>query len=101
MSGERVSITNEEVAAFSAKLQDWAKDLPPKERALLDVLVKLASASMPGGAELSDEQLASVAGGVGTQTAAILGSIVTPGKLMDDPGHEDDIKGIVRGLNKL
>jgi hypothetical protein len=63
MSGQGLTVTKDEVAAFSAKLEQWGATLAPKERALLDVLVKLAGMGLPAGSELSNNQLGEVAGG--------------------------------------
>ena len=85
MTDARTSITREEISAFVVKLEQWAQGLSPKERALLDVLVKTASGSVAEGAELSDDQLAAVAGGVGSQfhmqASSVLSAIVKPGIL--------------------
>jgi hypothetical protein len=75
MTDARTLITREEIAAFVVKLEQWAQGLPPKERALLDALVNTASRSAPEGLELSDEQLASVAGGVGSQFQARVSNV--------------------------
>lgn len=75
MTDARTSITREEISAFVVKLEQWAQGLPPKERALLDVLVKTASGSISEGTELSDEQLAGVAGGAGSQFQAQASSV--------------------------
>ncbi len=58
-------ITRSEVAAFSAKLDEWAKTLSPKERALLHVLLRTAEAAVPEKGELPDSELEAVAGGLG------------------------------------
>jgi hypothetical protein len=53
-------LTADEVAAFCAKLDRWGENLPPRERALLEALLKTASEM---GSALSDADLESVAGG--------------------------------------
>lgn len=80
MSDQELSITKEEVAAFSSKLERWGATLQPKERALLDVLVKLAEQGLPSACELTDEDLSSVTGGaglpsLGQQTSSLFGRL--------------------------
>jgi hypothetical protein len=71
MSGQSLAVTKDEVAAFSAKLEQWGATLAPKERALLDVLVKLAGKGLPQGSELPDSQLEGVSGGTGPQNLGL------------------------------
>ena len=82
MSDQNVAFTNEDVAAFSSKLDQWGATLAPRERALLDVLVKLAGEGLPAGSELSETQLEAVAGGtgplgLGQQTSFLFGRLMS------------------------
>ncbi len=105
MGGKGVSITDAEVTAFSIKLQEWAKGLSPKERALLDVLVKTASQGAPGSTELPDAELEKVAGGTGfslyTQTLGALSRIKSPGLGMDGPMEHDMCGKMPGGQNQM
>ncbi len=89
---KNVPITNEEISSFSIKLQEWAKDLAPKEQALLEVLVKTASESMPEGEEIPDSELDKVAGGTGfslhSRTLNVLRQIHRPGMEVMDLEHD-------------
>ena len=92
-----VKITDQEISAFSMKLQEWGKGLDAKEQALLEVLLKTASASMSS--ELPDADLDKVAGGTGfsvfTRARAVLGKVQRPG--MDVMEMEHDMCGSMPG----
>ncbi len=88
-------ISENEVAAFSAKLDEWAKTLAPKERALLRVILRTAEATLPEGGELADSQLEGVAGGRSSsegfqgQTTHLLGSLVKGARFGPGPQQDD------------
>lgn len=84
MSSQSAPFTKDDVAAFSSKLDQWSATLAPRERALLDVLVKLAGQGLPAGSELSDQQLTGVAGGTGPQGLGHQTSLLF-GRLMGGP----------------
>lgn len=86
MSGQSLTLTKDEVAAFSAKLERWGATLAPKERALLDVLVKLAGKGLPPGSELPDSQLEGVSGGAGPQNLGLQTSRVFEQLVGGPPG---------------
>ena len=71
MSDQSISVTKDEIAAFSARLERWGATLAPKERALLDVLVNLAGKGLPEGSELSDNELGGISGGTGPQNLGL------------------------------
>ncbi len=70
MASEKVTVTQKDVDAFSAKLQVWGETLDAKEKALLHVLMNSAESGAPGEAQLSDQQLESVAGGAGIASSS-------------------------------
>jgi hypothetical protein len=82
MAEDKVQITEEDLKAFSTKLEEWGKGLSAKERALLQVMIYRAAGATPEGAELSDEALEAVSGGIDrvagikAQTARIFSSLV-------------------------
>jgi len=59
---QEMYLSEEELAAFASKLEAWGETLPPKERALLNLMVDRMAGDDDG--ELSDEDLESVAGGI-------------------------------------
>jgi len=100
MSGQSLTVTKDEVAAFSAKLEQWGATLAPKERALLDVLVKLAGKGLPQGSELSNSQLEGVSGGAGPQdlglrTSRLFGQLVG-GPSVGGEGASGDVTVVKR-----
>ena len=58
---QEMYLSEDELAAFSGKLEAWGETLPPKERALLYLMVDRMAGDDDG--ELSDEDLEGVAGG--------------------------------------
>jgi hypothetical protein len=88
MTGPSTPIRQAEVDAFVVKLERWARSLPPKERALLEALVRTASTNMPDG-DLSEAQLAAVKGGATSQfetrASSVLSTLVRKGDSMSFP----------------
>ena len=89
MAGEEVTITKSNVEAFSNRLNDWSQSLDAKEITLLHVLLESAESSIGEKAELSEDELGRVAGGVnlpstslGGRSFNILSHILGRGDLM-------------------
>jgi hypothetical protein len=73
---ERVPVSDEEVSSFAQKLEDWGKDLPPEEQALLQVLVGRAEGT-------SEEDVQGFALGmpIGVATTNLFSGLRTTGRL--------------------
>lgn len=76
-SENTVPVSQEDVTAFVQKLENWGKELPPKERALLQILLSRAEGTSPADVDVQGYALPSI----GLVANSALSPLLSAGRL--------------------